>query len=78
MRSYRLLQTVEGVHLCAGFEQGFGLGETQATAGAGDADDLAGETELGHSGLLAHQDRLGSHGGGGDVGGLNGDRHYVV
>lgn len=78
MVPYRLLQTVQGVHLCTGFEQGFGLGETQAATGAGDADHLAGETELGHSGLLAHEDGLGGRGGGGDVGGLNGDRHYVV
>lgn len=74
-RTYGLLQTVEGVHLRTGFQQGLGLGQTKATAGAGDANDLAGETELGHARLVAHHDGLGSVRGSGSLGGFNGDGH---
>lgn len=78
-KTYRLLQSVQCVHLRSGFQESLRLGQTQTAAGAGDADHLAGETELGHASLLAQEDRLlRGHGGGGDISGFNGDRHCVV
>ena len=73
--TYGFFQTIEGVDSGTGFQEGLSLGQPQTTGAARDADDLARQAELRHSGLGAETGVDLVDGDGGDVIGFNGDGH---
>lgn len=77
-QTYGFFETVQSVHLCAGFQEGFGLRQTKSSRRTRHKDDLASQAEFRHTGLGA-QAEVGLFGSRGDrsVGG-DGDRHNGV